>query len=420
MSKRKYKMTKIQDLNFNSLRQVFENRKLVLATDVAKKKMVTALSDKEGNVEALVAWENPNELDLLLSITEQLAPAKVELVLEPTGTYGEPLRHLGLNQGWHVFLLSPKRVNDAKELYDGVPSLHDAKAATLIAKLHADGLSNMWGVQTHAKRELSALVKTVVNYGRNKRNHMNRLEAELARFWPEVGELLKLDSVTLLTLLTEFGGPESIAKRPKVARKTMRKAGGNGLKTAKIEALLEAAKNTHGQSMIAVEREALAELARHTLYLRRQHAIWERRLKKEAQTLEDVAAMGEVVGLVTASVLRSEIGDLRDFPSPEAAIKMAGLNLKEKSSGNHKGQLKLTKRGSSIARSYLYWAALRKINSDSVFKAWHKKKVDRDGGRGRKSVIALMRKLVKALWHVARGKPFDSHKLFDVTRLNLT
>jgi hypothetical protein len=31
--------------------------------------------------------------------------------------------------------------------------------------------------------------------------------------------------------------------------------------------------------------------------------------------------------------------------------------------------------------------------------------------------VALMRKLVTALYHVARGAPFDSAKLFDVARL---
>lgn len=30
-----------------------------------------------------------------------------------------------------------------------------------------------------------------------------------------------------------------------------------------------------------------------------------------------------------------------------------------------------------------------------------------------------MRKLIRALWHVARGEQFDSTKLFDVSRLKL-
>jgi hypothetical protein len=36
-----------------------------------------------------------------------------------------------------------------------------------------------------------------------------------------------------------------------------------------------------------------------------------------------------------------------------------------------------------------------------------------------KAIIAIMRKLVTALWHVARGKTFDTRKLFNVERLGL-
>ena len=36
-----------------------------------------------------------------------------------------------------------------------------------------------------------------------------------------------------------------------------------------------------------------------------------------------------------------------------------------------------------------------------------------------KAVVAVMRKLARALWHVGQGKRFDAAKLFDVSRLGL-
>jgi len=36
-----------------------------------------------------------------------------------------------------------------------------------------------------------------------------------------------------------------------------------------------------------------------------------------------------------------------------------------------------------------------------------------------KAVVAVMRKLARALWYVGQGKPFDAAKLFDVNRLGL-
>ena len=51
-------------------------------------------------------------------------------------------------------------------------------------------------------------------------------------------------------------------------------------------------------------------------------------------------------------------------------------------------------------------------------RAWYEAKVQRDGGKLKmKAVIAVMRKLARALWWVGRGEAFDAHKLFDSRRL---
>ena len=91
------------------------------------------------------------------------------------------------------------------------------------------------------------------------------------------------------------------------------------------------------------------------------------------------------------------------------------MNLKERSSGKHAGQLKITKRGSGRARKYLYLAVLRLIQSDAVFRTWYATKVAGGMLKG-KAIVALTRKLVAGLWHVARGNAFDSRRLFDVER----
>ena len=62
---------------------------------------------------------------------------------------------------------------------------------------------------------------------------------------------------------------------------------------------------------------------------------------------------------------------------------------------------------------------LRWVQTDEIVKAYYRRKVARDGGRTMPALGALMRKLVKALYHVARGEPLDSSKLFDVSRLEL-
>ena len=121
-----------------------------------------------------------------------------------------------------------------------------------------------------------------------------------------------------------------------------------------------------------------------------------------------------------SAVVVSRAGDPREYASASSLVKSVGLNLKERSSGKYKGQLKITKRGPGVCRYYLYLAALRMIQDDPVVGAWYRKKVARDGGKVKnKAVIAVTRKLVEALWHVARGEPFDSRRLFDTSKLDL-
>ena len=94
-----------------------------------------------------------------------------------------------------------------------------------------------------------------------------------------------------------------------------------------------------------------------------------------------------------------------------------GLNLKEVSSGKHKGELSITKRGPGLCRWYLYLAVLRWLRADPVVKRWYAEKVARDGGGKKKALVALMRKLCRGLWHVAQGSRLDSRKLFDAKKL---
>jgi transposase len=124
---------------------------------------------------------------------------------------------------------------------------------------------------------------------------------------------------------------------------------------------------------------------------------------------------------VTAAVLVVDVGDPAKFASARSFLKACGLNLKEKSSGTKLSPLRLTKRGPPRARQYLWLASLRLLHTDDVARAWYAKKVARDGGvMKKKAVVALMRKLAKALFAVARGEEFDTTKLFDVTRLKLS
>jgi transposase len=247
---------------------------------------------------------------------------------------------------------------------------------------------------------------------------LNRLEAQLARYWPELPKFLELDSATLLELVGQFGSPAAVAGDVKRARGLMRVTGGQFLSDEKIAQVLDSAAASLGVAMVPAERGMLQELAKETR--RRQKMVNAAKKRLEVFCLEDepLARIAQTVGKVTSVVIVAELGSLLNYPNTRSLLKGAGANLKEISSGRRQGQLGITKRGSRLARRYLYLAVLRWIRDDAWARAWYDKKVQRDGGKlKRKALVALMRKLLCGLWWVARGETFDSTKLFDTRRL---
>lgn len=221
-------------------------------------------------------------------------------------------------------------------------------------------------------------------------------------------------------LLEAYGGREAVVADPKGATEVLRKASRGNLTSEKVDAVIESAWTSYGCPMIEDERLTLRVLAGDLLYQRYMAIEAESRIHALIVDDEELEHTGKTFGKVTAAIFYALVGDLKKFDSVGALLKAFGLNMKIWSSGKKDGQLHITKRGSSVARWYMYLAALRMIKGETIVKAWYDRKVARDGGRVKlKAVIAVMRKLIGALWHVAQGKTFDASLLFDTSRLQL-
>ena len=420
MRKRIYRTVDVKAMNLDEFRKVVKNQKIVLGVDVAKEDFVAALMNEKREVLFTIKWKHPIETGVLLDVMLHKLPwSSLDVAMEPSGTYGDALRALFLGNGIKVYRVSPKRCHDAAEVYDGVSSLHDPKAAAIIGRLHLDGASEEWPLPEKAQRELRAAIKTMEIYDDAYYRNINRLESFLARHWPEVTQHLKLTSATLLELLITFGGPDRVAAEPEKAAELMRRVSQSNLLIEKIDKVVESAQQSMGVPCIEEERRHLMELCREARSLQQKARTAQNRVERLARDTESVDAMIGVIGKKTAAVLHSELGDVSRYDNAGSYVKCMGLNLKEHSSGKHKGKLKITKRGSGTVRMYLFMAVLRLIQKNFIVKAWYQNKVDRDGGTKMKAVVAVMRKLARALWHVGQGKRFDAAKLFDIKRLGL-
>lgn len=421
MKKGTYRAIKVNEVNQTQLAEQVRGKAITVGVDLAKEKQLSALLDPlTGETLRTVSWRMPSQLMDFVSLLRGLPASSLVVVMEPTGSYGDPLRWALAEAGIEVYRVHPKRAHDACEIYDGVPSSHDAKMAMVLAKLHRDGISERWPLPDETRRDLNAAIARLTRDSETSQRLQNQLEALLARHWPEVTELLELDSASLLELLVQIGGPAAVVRDPRRARQVLVKIGGRLLLPAKRDAVLASAGTTVGCPLTAGESALLRDLASELRRAQQREAQARRTVQRLSAAQPGLAAMGQVVGLATAAIVFCKVGDPRQFDSAAAYEKAAGLNLKERSSGQHQGQLKITKRGSGLVRQWLFLAVFRLVQKEPAFRAWYARKVEREGGKRKlKGMVALMRKLIRALWHVGQGEVFDSAKLFDLHRLGL-
>ncbi|MCX7097787.1 MAG: transposase [Methylococcales bacterium] len=242
---------------------------LVLAVDVAKVQQYALLTNQGHTQTWLMQWGHLEQTAYLIEQLKALG-VPITVVMESTSTYGDSLRYQCRQAGFAIYQANAKKVHDAREIYDGVPSLHDAKLAWLIAKLHKDGATKLWCETSMEARRMNALrLEYELHQDQHLRNR-NRLEAYLRRHWPEVLTIMPLESVTLEQLIKTYGSPQEVAAQPAQAASAMRAWGKSGLTAEKIANVIASAKNTLGEPCIEAERHFLMALASELQHGRQQ------------------------------------------------------------------------------------------------------------------------------------------------------
>jgi transposase len=408
-----YRATKVKDV---SVERVMENGPagpVSVGLDVGKEEIYAVVRWSDGTFERPWKALNPAEVPVLVEMLRKVgASHSLTAAMESTGTYGDALRARLGQAGLVLHRVSGKAASDYAEVLDGVPSQHDGKDAAVIAELAAYGKSSPWPYHepNEEDAELAYWVDWLDLQQRIQMMWICRLEALLARHWPEATRVVELTSVTLLRALAHYGGPAALAADPEAVRRL--KTWGHWASTEKAERVLAAAVRTEGARQGMRDRLRMQQYATLALAAMRETKKAHRQLQELARGTEILQRMAGVVGLATTCVLWVTLGDPRNYPSGAAYRKALGLNLKERSSGKYKGRVKISKRGPANARRWLFFAALRMVQNPRV-RRWYEAKKAKDNHHGKKAVTAVARKLVLALYAVAvHGQAFEAWRLF--------
>jgi len=412
--RRAYRSTAVKKVDLERVLEAAPAGDVHLGLDIGKGEILAVIRWTDGTFERPWKAKNPTEITRLVGLVQALAQEQVVTVaMESTGTYGDALRQALGDAGLCVHRVSGKASSDYAEIFDGVPSRHDGKDAAVVAELSAIGKSWAWPFEQ--KKDEEAELANWVDWLDAQQSiemlWLGRLEGLLARHWPELTSLLALNSATLLQMLAHYGGPAKVAADAEAADR-LAAWGGHLLKRQKIAAVRESARETVGVRQNIRDVQRIRKYATMALAAHRETQKARRKLKELAKGNEVIQRQSKAVGVATACVLWVSLGDPRNYHCGEAYRKAMGLNLKERSSGKHKGKLKITKRGPSLVRRWLYFAAMR-LSQDPDVRRWYEVKKSKDQDRGVGALIGITRKLALALYSVGvYDNPFEAWRLF--------
>lgn len=347
---------------------------------------------------------------------------------EPTGHYWFGLADYLKDEKLKLVLVNPFHVNRAKELDDNHPSKTDAKDPKTIAKLVIEGRY----MEPYIPEGVYADLRIMYNCRQKVTKAIISLENQLKRwfkiYFPEYLSIFgNISGQGSMAVLEKAVLPEDIISLGvdginKLWRE--RKLRAVGMKRA--ESLYEAAVKSIGRREGSVggraEFRMLWEDYCHKMeQIEKLNTELESLLHKVPQAEEVLKMKG--IGVVSVAGFFAEVGDLRRFESPKQIQKLAGLAIRENSSGKHKGQTTISKRGRARLRAVLFNAAITLVGRNGAFKSIHEYYIGRKANplKKKQSIVAVSCKLIRIIYAICKHKEaYDEAKMLrDIRREQL-
>ena len=338
---------------------------------------------------------------------------KIIIGFESTSSYGEPLIHYLLDKPVQLVQVNPMHTKRVKELHDNSPLKTDTKDPKVIADIIQFGHYLSLVIPKGASAQLRRLNNCRERIIKNRTALINRLHSLVCAIFPEFLVIMKgIRSKTSLRFLKNYPTPDDIIKlgfeSVGIELKNISR-GKFGFDHAKR--LFEAAKNSvgikEGIESILMEIEYIIK------EIHSQNQFIDQIEKKMKQYLKDIPYSRYLLSIkgikeITVSGIIGEVGNFEDFHNQKAIIKLAGLNLYEVSSGEHKGKIQISKRGRSILRKTLFFASMNVIRKDGVMHDYYHNLIN-NGMLKKKALIAVSRKLLRLIFSLARNKRYYIH-----------
>jgi len=342
---------------------------------------------------------------------------------ESTGPYAEPIFHFLRKKPVKLVQINPMHSKRLKELTGNSPNKTDKKDPRVIADVmclgHALTLIVPEGPAAQLRRLNQARERTI----KSRTVMLNQLQHLVFVIFPEFLSVIKnISTKSAMYLIKNHPAPESIVSIGlESLTVVLRKVSRYQFSQERIKRLFEAAQGSigieEGKESIVMEIEHLVS------NIENDNRFIEDLEKQMDQYLDQIPYSHYIlsikgVGPITAAGLIGEVGDFKKFDTISEIMKLAGFDLFEVSSGKHKGQRRISKRGRSLMRKLLYFAAINVVKSHGIMHDRYQQMLER-GMPKMKALIAISRKLLGLIFALARDNAVyvENHRHIDHIKL---
>lgn len=357
-------------------------------------------------------------------LQESMGKDVVLVGCEPTGHYWFTFGDYVQSKGMKLVFVNPYHVKQSKEMDDNSPKKTDQKDPKTIAKLVVEGRYLYPYIPTGVYAELRAAMSSRERILKELSATENRIQRWLKIHFPEYLIVYKqIHTVSGLMVLEQAPLPQDIiALGVDGINRIWREAKLRSVGIKRAKTLVEAAHNSIGRPGGRCSRTELILLLEDYRTKRQQleaiTAVLEEEVRKIPHIEQLLAIKG--VGIVTIAGFLSETGDISRFTSPKQIQKLAGLELRENSSGKHKGRSSISKRGRKRLRKILFQVVLPLIRSNVEFRNVYEYYTTRIQNplKSKQAMIAVACKLIRVFYAIlTKGTTYDAHKLTtDIVR----
>lgn len=416
----------------NSKIECITSKTLIVGVDIAKRVQWAKFTDFRG-LEVSKHLKFENNLAGFKSIIQKIEEIKVNnkfntviVGMEPTGHYWKPLASFLEASNIKVVLVNPAHTKKSKELDDNSQTKNDKKDALTIARLVKDGRYLEMYLPKEEYGELRALTLTRIEVIKNQNITKNRIRAIMDEYFPEFETVFKsfVQGKTAVALLKSCPFPEDILSLGEtevleIVKSAVKKSVGK----KKVKELLNAAKESVGVcSGLSGARIRLAILIDNFEQNKKHLELLEKEMESQLKSTGYFESLTSIdgVGVVSSASFLGEIGDPKRFSHPQQIIRLAGFNLVENSSGDHKSKTGISKRGRKKLRAILYNMALVLVSKNDEMKSLYNYLKTRKNNplKKKQALIVIAEKIVRVMFYLMKNEEeYNKTKVLGEYRL---